>query len=209
MKRILSLSLVLLPFALLALLTLHWQPSHEETVFVHNGDKLHIEYAVKPCLCLGWRHATGVYLYPGATRLNIREAKAGEVVINEELSLFAAHSLSNSTYLIFECVYKPERGFLAFKVIDNSSFETIPVRDIPPEIAYPNIGLRFEKFKNFLSSAPTLPPDFFHSKTARLWSQIATGHSVEEEKMSVEEVEKFWILWTPRMKKRIGVQANL
>lgn len=177
-----------------------WEPSQRETVFTSDGKRLNVVCAVLPCVYVAPRHASGIYLRSGATRVDVeRDGRSSlSFSADEELSLFAVHQLVDAVYLIFMAEYKPERGFLAFTSSAGESFRPIAVNSLPPQIAYPNFGSRVAATHQILNSNAQPPAEFYHMKTAWLWSQIATNKSVAAENMNVEAVDKFWGAWATK-----------
>lgn len=127
---------------------------------------------------------------------------------NEELSLFAVHQLADAVYLIFMAEYKSERGFLVFKSSADDVFLPMAITSLPPQIAYPNVGHRVAATRQIFTSHAQPPAEFYHSKTAWLWLQMATNKSVAAENMKVEAVDQFWSAWASTFADQMKVREQ-
>ena len=206
MKRSSWLILLLIALAVAAcsirLLLPSWQPSQDATAATSGGKKLSVSFKSKPCVYVGPRHASGIYLSSGATQLDVElwDGRRLSFAADEELGLFAVHELDNKVYLVFTAEFKFERGFVAFAAkADENLFMPIAVNTLPPQVAYPNFGSRVMITRQTMAVHELPPPEFYHTKTAWLWSQIASNKSVAAESLNVDEVDKFWVAWAAKL----------
>ena len=126
----------------------------------------------------GLPHMAGWYLSKGKTKVEIASGpQRWSFEVDEELDLVGVHEIEEGLLLLFVAQYRPERGFLAFHSSEESSFNPLPLAQVPPKAAFANFGSRGITARSFFDVAEVsaMPPDgFYDSATAWLWSQMTT-----------------------------------
>lgn len=186
-----------------ALALLWWLGRGVETVeTVRSGSQdLAIISRVQERIYAGLPHMAGWYLSKGNTRVEIADGPRQWLFdADEELDLIGIHIIDDRLLLLFDARYRPERGFMAFQAMKDSSFSQLPLNQVPPEAAFPNFGPRGRIARGFFDVAElsAVPPDgFYDTSTARLWSQMATNVPVLGNQLSGEAVRERWKNWSP------------
>ncbi len=155
----------------------------ETSETVRSGSKeLAIVLRVQKRIYAALPHMAGWYLSKGKTQVEITSGSwRWSFDTNEELDLIGAHVVHDRVLLLFDSQYRPERGFLAFQAPVETSFTSLALNQVPPKLAFPNVGQRGRVARAFfdVSDLGAVPPDgFYDSATAWLWSQIKTNTPV-------------------------------
>lgn len=155
----------------------------------------------KQCFYAGLPHMAGWYLSKGKTKVEIASGpQRWSFEADEELDLVGVHEIKDGVLLLFVAQYRPERGFLAFHGSEESSFNPLPLVQVPPKAAFANFGSRGMTARSFFDVAEVsaMPPDgFYDSATAWLWSQMTTCKPVLGNQLAAEAVREHWKKWSP------------